>query len=364
MFQTTTSDEVSFDLVLNLKKFDAKSIIDNLPAITMLPQQEDSLLTIEDPKYPSPETLLRILELPGYNEATWRRLSDAYYQQTDAFKATSNLHWSVIVLRRALSSMPKLNSGSLLDVLFIGDFHEIQPMASLIAKSEIAQAELYLDWHAFCPDPYSDEPNQFYLFSKRDANKTTLKEIYPFYEQQVGRSWLAGADGSGLLNETNLLQMTTMRKSYLVITAVKRMSPHDLPVLLRTVLAVFSTCEIGGTAVIRFVIPQTAGVWGLLAFIDLFFTNTRLIRLKQTSPDDNTIHVIGTGFIGLSATLLKMLIEMACAAVGPLGRASNLLLYLNQNSNKQQEEDVARVYIQPLRQFLSGAATRWERRNL
>lgn len=357
-------------LILALKTVESGAMVAELHKYLILPASEEAHLLDENPNIPSPLFLLSQLDLPGFSPNAWFRLSNQIYKATTEYASVETIiHGESIMKDKILRYLPQAPPNeAIMNFFFIGDYSEIESYAALINDGKVNHGETFLAWSAFCPDPYSDIPNQERMNEIPITNGSNLMpEVFEFYDRHLGRHWNVGLDSTGLLNERNLLGMAK-QTSMGVVVDFRRLNigiiNHNL--LFRCMLAALRSCRQGGSVVLKFVIPHTPALRAMIAFFDIFFLQTEIFTLKRYSPDDNTIYLVGTKFNQelLSDSFYELLVKNSSPteANPELGSLVQMFQFLLKYTN-DPIPSIRQTYGPRIAKLVSTAPETWLRRN-
>jgi hypothetical protein len=339
----------------------------------LVPAVHQDLVFQEDPRIPSIQTQLRAMNIPGLSIPLWMRISKSRYERTTEYALVANTLPSTDIMKiKVLRNIPPGEGGRSLEMLFIGDYSEIKPYVEEIDNGKINNGQVLINWKALCPDPYGSITNQeafrqFNPANPNESNGNLSDAIYEFYDKKLNRHWNVGIDGSGLLTIENLLGLAP-NTAMAVICDFKRLNTtiFDHNLLMRFIVASLRSCQQGGVVLLKYSIPHTTALRSMLAFFDMFFRKTEVFTLKQYSPDDSTIYVMGIGYN--SALFTDQYYQNLLIKIKESGNHLDLptmarFLEVLMGSDVDPIPQIQGVYGTRISEQLTTAAEVWMRRN-
>ncbi len=327
----------------------------------------------EDPRIPSIQTRLRSMNIPGLSIPLWMRISKSQYEKTTEYARIANALPSTDIMKiKVLRNIPPGGPGRTLEMLFIGDYSEIEAYVKEIDDGKVNAGQDLISWKSLCPDPYGSITNQeaFRQFDSKNPNGSNANlsaAIYEFYDKKLNSHWNVGVDGSGLLTIDNLRELSP-NTSAVVVCDFQRLdiSSIDHNLLMRFIVAALRSCQPGGIVLLKYIIPHTVALKSMLAFFDMFFSKTEIFTLNQYSPDDNSIYVMGTGrnTIIFSEQLYQSLLNQIAEGGNDLNLpASARVLEILTASDVDPIPQIQELYGGRISERLAVAAELWMRRN-
>lgn len=365
---------IYIDQVLTINNRDPATIVNGIPpalAKTSTPSDEAALYE-SDPNYLHTRRLVEELDLPGYSPSAWQDFSTKENKLSERYRVAGDRLISETLLRIAVQNFAGKNQTFYLEAVLIGDFKELRQIVSVITSSGFYVPGIEMSWKGFCPDPHEiyntnlkaalSFPDLKYPTGNIEGSETRITTAIPEYDNYLGKKWYCGSDGSGLLNDLNLLWLArnVNTKSLLVAGVLDRQYLDDsrpvIDIHYRLCLGVLACTLQGGVAILKIFLPSNRALLGIYSLFALFFARVRLVKFKQHPLDDNTVYLVGFECIGIPPNFFEMVLRSPSLA-------NNLLFYLSQQTS-QLHVDLNRILNFDLRNWLDRVRNIWSIRNL
>lgn len=323
------------DLPLNVNKQSASELIRAINSNVNTPTSQEmrNYLTLENTVWRPPIAIIRNLNLPNFTPQRWMTKSRREYS-TEAQRANQTPLYEVLLLY--MIQYAKDNAKTETTTLFVGDYDEISKYIEIVASPDFRNQ--YVEWKGFVPDPYK-------------PNHLNLSETFPLYDRYVNDKWLVGPDGSGSSSDANLrwLKVSAIQSNQLVVGAEVRLnyfndSPAEIKRYYRLCLSVLVSCQTGSTALLKITLPTNNAIYGIYSLFSLFFSRTRLVKTRHSSPDDTTAYLIGIDAQPISLDILGILIND--------DQASKVLAILSSNTNRELDQELNRLIREPTEVYI------------
>jgi len=373
-------------------------------------------------KYPG--DLISEKKLDGYNSYLWEFISKSEYLKSDSYSPPERSLYDVLMRLAIETFKPWFNEPKdyWINILFVGDFSEVSDAINVLIDPQFqishtvsasdmmsAQArspQIFLEWNALVPDPYTVvDSNAVVLttpnadetgLSQIESSDTKLSDVYSLYDSYVGKKWLCGGDGSGLLTKDNISWLAaggTNRQKYQILigilarkhylgfqdatklyndsltdqskdpestklrqTKARSLVNKHVMIYYKLCVSILASLSPFGSAIIKIPLPTSRAIYSIYSLFSMFFTQTRLIRMKHNTPDDDICYLLGSGFYqapnGHEKLINTLLDEEFAESL--LFKIGNQIVEIT---------DLDRLLTKPTQDWINDLAERWVFRN-